>query len=97
MMELGGNIELVGFKELEPAELIILKKIIGSYARKFSDSVEGYEKLVLNLKKAQGKNKFEVDGKLFSSSGQINSEVTHQNLFVTVADVLKKMEKQAVK
>ena len=43
-MELGGNIELVGFNELDSSELIVLKKIIGSCARKLSDHLgENYE------------------------------------------------------
>ena len=31
MIELGGNITLAGFKELDHAELIVVKKITGSY------------------------------------------------------------------
>jgi len=97
MIELGGSIELTGFKELDSAELIILKKIIGNYARKFSDSVEDYEKLSLNLKKAKGKNKFEVLGKLLIKGNPVNADVTDVNLFVAVAEVLKKLENQVIK
>jgi len=38
-MQLGGQIVLSGFKELKPAEIIVVKKLVGSYARKFSDNV----------------------------------------------------------
>ncbi len=99
MIELGGNIELVGFKDLDSAELVILKKIIGNYARKFSDSIEGYEQLTINLKKVGGakSSKFEVLGKLMISGKPVNSDVTENNLFVAVAEVLKKLEKQSLK
>jgi ribosome-associated translation inhibitor RaiA len=96
-MELGGNIELVDFKDLEPAEMIVLKKIIGNYARKFSDHVENYEKLSLHLKKAEGKHKFEVYAKLLHNQKSTNSEVTGTNLFIAVSDALKKVEHQLFK
>ena len=99
MIELGGNIELIGFKDLDSAELIILKKIIGNYARKFFDNLEGYEQLSINLKKIGGEksNKFEVDAKLMSNGKPINSNVTENNVFVSVSEVLKKVEKQVIK
>ena len=95
MIELGGNIELIGFSELDSQELLILKKIIGSQARKFSDNVKGYEKLTIDLKQTKGKKKFEVQAKLMANSKPINSEVTEKNLFIAIAEVLKKLEAQS--
>ncbi|MCM2325143.1 MAG: hypothetical protein NDI94_01650 [Candidatus Woesearchaeota archaeon] len=97
MMELGGNIELNGFKEIEGSEMIILKKIIGNFARKFSDHVEGYEKLSLHLKKSEGKNRFEVQAKLMINQKPVNGETTETNLFVAVSEALKKVENQIMK
>ena len=37
MMKLGGNIVLDGCDNLEPATLIVLKKMVGNYARKISE------------------------------------------------------------
>ncbi len=96
-MELGGNIELIDFKDLDPSEMIVLKKIIGNYARKFSDQVENYEKLSLHLKKAEGKHKYEVFGKLYHNQKTTNSEVNGTNLFMAVSDALKKIENQLMK
>jgi ribosome-associated translation inhibitor RaiA len=96
-IELGGNIELSGFAELETSELIVLKKVIGNYARKFSDQLqENYQRLVINLKQIHGKSssKFEVQIKLMTQSKPYTSEVTENNLFVCVADALKKIEAQ---
>ncbi len=99
-MELGGNIELIGFNERDNSELIVLKKIIGNYARKFSDYLgEEYEKLVMDMKQVHGKtsSKFEINVRLLTKSKQYTSDVTENNLFVCVADVLKKLEAQIMK
>ncbi len=50
-MQLGGNITLAGFKELEMGELIVVKKIVGSYARKMADASQNFEnhKVFLNI------------------------------------------------
>ena len=99
MIELGGNIELVGFKDLDSGELIILKKIIGNYARKFSDGIEGYETLHLNLKKvgADTSSKYEVSAKLMIKGKPVNTNVTENNLFISIAESLKKLESQTMK
>ena len=99
-MELGGNIELLGFDELEISELIVLKKIIGNFARKFSDHLkDDYQKLSLHLKKVHGKksHKYELKATLKSKKKSFTSEITEVNLFVCVADVLKKIEAQVMK
>ena len=97
MIELGGNITLVGFKELGYAELIVVKKVVGNYARKISDRQE-FSNLTLTLKpvhktseesmKYEFKGKLEVNGKLY------NAEVTEHNLFVGLDSVLKKIATQ---
>ncbi|MEM3374043.1 MAG: hypothetical protein QXE31_02360 [Candidatus Woesearchaeota archaeon] len=96
MVELGGNIELIGF-DREPSEMVVLKKIIGNYARKFSDHFgNDYEKLVLDLKHVHGEksNKFEISARLLTKKKQYNAEITENNLFFCVAEVLKKIETQ---
>ena len=37
MMQLGGNIQLIGFREIDPARLIVVKKMVGNYVKKISD------------------------------------------------------------
>ena len=39
ILQLGGNIELAGFKELDRDSMVVLKKIVGNYAKKFAKSV----------------------------------------------------------
>ena len=89
--QIGGNIELVGFRDLDGGSMIILKKIIGNYARKFSDRLDGIDKLSISMKKI-GNNQFELHGQLIKAGEQHTSEVTDYNLFMVLDKVLKKLE-----
>ena len=96
IQQLGGNIELVGFREMDGGSMIILKKVIGSYARKFSDRLNGIDKLTIRMKKI-GNSQFELNGLLAKEGQQFNSEVIEYNLFVGMDKLLKKMESSALK
>ena len=56
MIELGGNIVLNGFRDLEPPELVVVKKIVGTYARKFADQLG--EETRLQLRQQTQCNRF---------------------------------------
>jgi hypothetical protein len=93
-IQLGGNIELSGFSELDGANMIVVKKIVGSYARKMSDSVPGFERLRLTLKtvhKQEHSEKYEIMGQALAEGKSYNSEVTDRNLYVVIDLVLKKL------
>lgn len=97
-VELGGNIALSGFKDISRSEMVVIKKIVGSYARKFSDQLEGYESLSLNLKlvhKTQGSEKYEIHGKVIHKGKVETSEIIERNVFMAVDSVLKKLESLA--
>jgi hypothetical protein len=94
-MELGGKISLSGFKEVKPAEMIVAKKIIGGYARRFADTLDNYQSLHIYLKevhKTPGSEKFEIHGKLLYDGKLKVSELVDRNLFVALDSVLKKLE-----
>jgi ribosome-associated translation inhibitor RaiA len=100
-MELGGNITLVGFKEIDKEELVVVKKMIGSYARKFSDTVSDFEHLTLTLKPVHrhegGGEKFELDAKVLIKGKLLVSEVVDRNLFVGLDSVMGKVYDMAEK
>lgn len=83
MIELGGNIKLDGFEGVEPAQLIVIKKVVGNFAKKYSEKVEVKELLV----KLEDKNKV---------SGSLNDEISesseNDNLFFSLNDVLMKIK-----
>jgi len=96
IQQLGGNIELTGFREIDGGSMIILKKIIGNYARKFSDRLGNVEKLSLTVKNV-GSNKFELHAQLVADGQVHTSEITDNNLFVLADSALKKLENSALK
>ncbi len=92
-IELGGNIQLVGFKELDSANMIVLKKIIGNYARKFSEVCERFEKLTVSMKHIHGEHgKYQIQVKLLDNGKPHNSEHIDHNLYVALDAALKKIE-----
>ncbi len=95
MIELGGNITLVGFKDVDPGSMLILKKIVGNYTRKLSEKIDGFESLELNRKeihKTEGSEKHEIKAKIVAKGKLYNAESTDRNLFIAVDNVLKKIE-----
>jgi len=77
---------------LDGGSIIVLKKIVGSYARKFSDSSKDFEKLVLELNE-QG-NELEINAKLIVGGEEKSANAKDKNLFVAVDSVLKELEKK---
>jgi 23S rRNA pseudoU1915 N3-methylase RlmH len=99
-LQLGGNIELAGFREIDPASMVVLKKIVGNYARRFSEQCSSFEKLSLNIKKVhetEGSKKFEIHGMVIDKGKTFTSEITDRNMFVVVDMVLKKIESEMKK
>ena|SRR3989344_1604985 len=96
MIELGGNIKLVGFKDLDPSQLIVVKKMIGTYAKKISQSTE-FQELSLHLKaihknpEKESNVKYELQAKVIIDGKPYNSEITDFNLFYAMDRVLTKL------
>ncbi len=98
-LNLGEVIQLSGFRDLDRATMVVVKKMVGSYARKFSDSVEGFEKLQIDLKmihenESSHKGTFNIVAKALVKGNSVNSEVEDHNLFVGLDSALKKIESQ---
>jgi len=95
--ELGGSIELTGFKDMDGATMVVLKKIVGTYARKFSELCRNFEKLSVTMKKVHEREKsekYEVHAKVLDNGKPIVSAVTDFNLFFAIDSALKKVEKE---
>jgi hypothetical protein len=94
LIELGGNITLAGFKELDHAELVVVKKIVGSYARKMSDTEKDFENLTVTLKevhKTPKSQKYEIHSKLLAGGNAHTTEAIERNLFIALDTSLKKL------
>ena len=93
-LELGGNITLVGFKELEIGELIVVKKIVGSYARKMSDTSANFENLTVTLKtvhKSPKSEKYEVHARYLDNGQLYAGEAIERNLFMALDECLRRV------
>lgn len=96
-IELGGNIELNGFSKIDRSNMVIVKKIVGTYAKKLYEHGNKIDKISLHLKNVhqdQGQGKFEIHAKVISEGKPITSETINNNLFFALDDVLKKIEVQ---
>ncbi len=93
-MKLGGNIELTGFNDLDKASMVILRKIVGNYARRMSELTNKFEVLSLVMKpvhETEASKKYDIHAKLVDNGKPFTSEVTDRNLFYAVDDSLKKI------
>ena len=94
-IELGGNIELTGLREIDSGTMIILKKIIGNFVKQFTEANSKFEKIKLTLKpvhKTESSSKFEVKAQVIVDSKDYEAEITDRNLFLVIDKVLKKIE-----
>ncbi len=91
-MKLGGNIALVGFESLDAAELVIFKKLVGTYVKKMNTH-GGYKEMRLSLRQhTHGKTvKQEVSGLALFNEGRFESNVTDYNVYTAVSQVCEKI------
>ena len=91
MLKLGGNIELSGFSDLDGGVMIVLKKIVGNYAKRMSEKAADFEKLHLVMKTIHAKEKsekYEIHAKMHAKD-TLMGDATDRNLFVAVDNSLK--------
>lgn len=97
---LGGNIELSGFREIDGGSMVVLKKIIGNYAKRFSEICSKFELLSVKMKKVHEKErseKYEIHAMVMDNGQPYNAELTDMNLFFAVDKALKKIESEIAK
>ena len=92
-LKLGGSIELSGFSLFDAGAMIILKKIVGNYARKMSDGSKSFEALKLRVKKVHS-NVYELNCQMADSGKTYTSSVEDRNIFSAVDSALKKITEQ---
>jgi len=93
-MELGGNIQLAGFRDIDGASMVVLKKIIGNHVRKMSEIAKKFESLHVTMKQVhetEKSEKYEIHAKLLDNGKPLVSEVVERNLFIAVDSALKKI------
>lgn len=95
-LELGGNIQLTGFTGLMPGSMTIIKKIVGTYTKRYGELVTNFERLQLVMKPihqtADVPHNFQINAKVIHSGKVIASESEDRNVFHAIDDSLKKIE-----
>jgi len=86
IIQLGGNIQLNGFSELDGATMVVLKKVIGNYAKQFNEKCSKFEKLIIKL------NEGTFNAEVINEGNSIISEAKDNNLFFAVDKALKEIE-----
>ena len=92
--KLGGNIELSGFRDVDSSSMIVIKKIVGNYAKRIAELTKKLQTLHITLKpvhEREKSEKYEIHAKVVDDGKVYASETTNRNLFVAVDDVLKKI------
>jgi len=94
-LKLGGGIMLVGFS-LEPAEMIVAKKIIGNYAKKIGEQIE-YQNIKLTLKQTKKAQSFlhEIQVDVKAGGNILAANATENNLYTALSEALEKVYSQA--
>lgn len=90
MIELGGNIKLQGFDKMEPSKLIVVKKIVGNYAKEISDKLTPFQELSLSLNLQNDSH--ELLAKIITNEMLIESKSTHPNLFFAIDRALSNLK-----
>ena len=94
-IELGGNIKLTGFSDMDKGQMVVLKKIIGNYARRFSDRSETFGGLSITIKavnETEAGAVYEICATLMDGEKQKDADCKETNIFIAVDSVLKKIE-----
>lgn len=83
MIELGGNIKLEGFEELSKEKLVVLKKIIGTFAKELSESNQDFKEILVKLEDSY---KITI---LIKTKTKTKSEVEDSSLFFALSLAIK--------
>ncbi|MCB9359364.1 hypothetical protein H6503_05515 [Candidatus Woesearchaeota archaeon] len=95
-LELGGHIELTGFVNLMPGSMTIIKKIVGTYTKRYNDLVKNFEKLHLTMKPIHNTTDkpklFHINAKMIYEGKVMSSQSEDRNVFHAIDAALKKIE-----
>jgi len=85
-LKLGGNIELVNAGVLDRGALVIVKKLVGNYARRFSE--KGMSRLEVSFGDAGVTVTAECQGR------EVSASAIHTNVFFSVDNALRDVEQK---
>lgn len=93
-IKLGEKIDLIGFKIFSGSEMLIIRKMVGNYVKRFMDKDKNFRKLTLHVKsihKVEDNKKYEMKATVDGTTKK-HSESDDKNIFVCLDSVLKKLD-----
>jgi len=91
-MKLGEQIEITGFDDIEPALLIVVKKMIGNQVKDLSEKKEGFENLKIILKGSKEEG-YDIEGSLTINKKENKCSVKNSNLFFAINALFEGLQK----
>jgi len=88
-MELGGNIELVGFDSIDKSKLVVVKKLVGHSVREMAEKSPTISKVRLTL--AGPEDSPDIRGEVIVNDQSIKESGRGTNLFFVLDSVMKKL------
>ncbi len=85
MIQLGTKISLEGFDETDPARLVVIKKMVGSLAKKIEETKGAYEKLDI----AKTGNTVKVKVAFADNTSEATAE--HENIFFALSNAFQQL------
>ena len=93
-LELGGNINLEGFSDIDSSKMIVIKKMVGNYVKLFSEEAEDFKglKLVRNDDTTDSGHTYGIKAILETNGSKLQAEVCDGNIFFCIDNALKEIE-----
>ena len=91
MIELGGNISLEGFEEVEQGILIVIKKILGNYVKNITNKIDNFESILISFKFNENNI---IDTKLKFGEKEIKSNSNDKNIFFALNNALAGLDEK---
>jgi hypothetical protein len=98
--ELDSKLELSGFKNVDRASMILVRRVVDGTLKKFNDNIEGFEKLKFTLKEVHGTEKsvkYQIMGSIIVRNAVQSVETVDRNLFFALDSAVRKLEALAKK
>lgn len=91
-INLGGSISLVGFGSLEPSELSVVKKLVGTFVKRLNEQSK-YDSLSMELKQHKKGKTFlhEINAKVNADNNLFSSNASDYNLYSCINQVSEKI------
>jgi len=95
--KIGGEISLIGFGALPPMELIVVKKIVGTYVKQLTEKTD-YKALKLQLKvHDKGKSSlYEINAQANIGDNTVGANVEDWNLYQALSQIMEKIVTESV-